>query len=76
MTNHYHPDDFKPLEEVKQNKSGIENHEWFDICQPKVLCKNELSVSLDTNQHKWLALGKMDAIALAKHFNLTPKDLI
>ena len=46
-----------------------------DIYPAKVLSANEVAVVLETKDKPWMALDKGDAIALAKHFNLTAHDI-
>ena len=54
---------------------SIDKHEWFDMYQPEVLSANETAVVLGSKEHAWIAIGKKDAIALAKHFNLNAHDI-
>ena len=55
---------------------SIENHEFTGDIRPiKVLSANQTAVVICTKNIPWLALDKNDAIALAKHFNLTAYDI-
>ena len=54
---------------------SIEKHKFSDMYVPKVLSANQTAVVIETNKLPWVSLDKSDAIALAKHFNLTAKDI-
>jgi hypothetical protein len=54
---------------------SIERHEFSDMHSPKVLSANQTAVVIETNKLPWVSLDKSDAIALAKHFNLTAEEI-
>lgn len=54
---------------------SIKDYKWFDVFQPVILSANSTAVTIAVNEHPRLAIGKCDAIALAKHFNLTAHDI-
>ncbi len=53
----------------------IEDYEFCDLAEPKVLNANDTAVCLNTDEMPWIAIFKEDVIALAKHFKLTADDL-
>jgi hypothetical protein len=60
---------------IKRMNMSIEKHKFCDMYNAKVLSANQSAVVIDTKLIPWFALHKDDAIALAKHFNLTAKDI-
>ena len=53
---------------------SIEDHDWFDMCV-EVKSANETAVCINTEDMPWAGIGRCDAIALAKHFNLTAYEI-
>ena len=54
---------------------NIKKHEFCDYAMHEVKSANNIAVTIDVKRAPWIALYKDDAIALAKHFNLTPDDI-